>query len=121
MKTLSKEEAKQQGYATFNRGPHICIDVPDGQQTISVRTSNGKLVTFDFIPYKEGGPANCIDIVQHDTGTVTSNGGRNDIPVQRVLCLGAGPTWFRSEAGKPVTVVAILLDPFEEKDNVKVD
>ncbi len=53
------------GFARFNRCPTLCVDLPDGFSTISVRTSNGNMLTFGFCPY-EGSPVpRCMDVVNH--------------------------------------------------------
>lgn len=65
MKTYTPQEAKAKGFATFNDAPHHCIDVADGVSTISLRTSEGKLITVSLLPYNTGGPPQCADVVSH--------------------------------------------------------
>lgn len=104
------------GFARFNQGQHLCVDIPDGHFTISVKTSEGRQITFAFVPYKEGKPARCIDI--HD------NGGKQigpdqanisegqDAQAQALICFsGGGPDPFKStyEDKKAVTLTTLLL------------
>lgn len=65
--SVSPEEAEAAGFASFNNNPHLCLEIPDGQFTISARTSTGRQVTFAFVPYKKDGPAQCVDITDHGT------------------------------------------------------
>jgi len=73
---LPFELVEQAGYARFNQCDHLCVDLPDGNQTITVRTSEGKKVTMAFLPYKTGGPAQCVDVAYASKGTSINNGGR---------------------------------------------
>ena len=66
---VTADDAEKAGYAQFNRNPHLCIDLPDGGFTITVKTSEGKRMTFAFQPYTTGGPPQCVDICYHDNGT----------------------------------------------------
>jgi hypothetical protein len=76
MKTM--KEAQEAGFATFNDQPHLCIDIPDGSHTITVRTSEGKTVTFAFQSYTKDGAPQCIDIAREDqTAGVWDNGGES--------------------------------------------
>lgn len=68
--TTGERDETQHGFAVFNKVPHIGIEVPDGDSTISVRTSAGELITFCFLRAKSGdGPPTCVDIhhVSHDS------------------------------------------------------
>lgn len=105
-------QVKDLGYAKFNGGPHLCLDVPDGHYTISVRTSEGHLITFAFVPYKENGPAQCVDVQHHNTG-VTKMNGDFPCPVQKVICFTPGNDVFRSKRDdkKPTTLVTFILQP----------
>jgi len=64
---LSPDGAEAAGYARFNDGPHLAVDVPDGNITITARLTNGKRVTFAFIPYRKDEPAGCVNISCDDT------------------------------------------------------
>jgi len=65
----SGDEAEAAGYAQFNRVPHLAVDVPDGYLTITAKMSDGRRITFAFLPYREGAPPSCVDVVYHDSGT----------------------------------------------------
>jgi len=113
MKIMNEPEAQAMGYATFGDVDTACIEVPDSEKgfVISARTSEGKRLTFAFLPYKEGGPPQCVDIVYHDSPKPKVEG----YPTFDVLAFGKGPTAFDSRKSKiPVTVASILLDPHPE-------
>lgn len=44
---------------------HLFVDVPDGWATISCRQSDGRQVTFAFVPQGKGRPAQCVDVSLH--------------------------------------------------------
>ena len=76
---VPRNEAERLGFSTYNSGPHLCVDVPDGFSTITCRMSNGEKVVFAFIPYRDGAVPNCVDIA-HTTGKkveVPENDGRD--------------------------------------------
>lgn len=108
--TMHSTDAKMAGYAAFNRGPHLCVDAPDGNFTITVRTSEGKKVTFAFCPYCDGGPAQCVDVMHHTSGATIPNGDA-DIPTQEIIAFSVGRDAFRStlKDDKPVTTLTVLL------------
>jgi hypothetical protein len=96
--------AVKRGFATFNKGPHLLVDVPDGNFTISAKTSSGKRVTFAFAPYKKDGEAGCVDVSYHDSGKTLSN-NEEDLPAFNTI-------GFTPGGGKETesTIVAVLLD-----------
>lgn len=60
---LSPEDAAAAGFATFNRCDHVCIDLPPGMTSVSLRTVDGKLVSLCLLPTGEGDrQAECLDI-----------------------------------------------------------
>lgn len=121
-------EAASMGYATFNPGTHVCIDVPDGDTTFSFRTSTGKLVTVDFVPYEEGGVPQCIDIKEHHRDPdrfVKGDMSANDHYTQDVVVFGKGPTCYRNvsydvrendERPKP-TLITLLIDQDHRRED----
>ncbi len=63
---LSRNDAEDFGFAVFTGGEHVCVDLTDiGSATISVKTGNGELVTFAFIPRQKGKGHQCVDIKHH--------------------------------------------------------
>lgn len=128
---VSREQAEGAGYAVFNRGQHVCIDVPNGHSTITCRTSTGELLTFAFIPYAENGAPACVD-VHHKTAkrtfesrdfddpasinsAVERNPAADEVPAMNVICFSGGNDAYRSvgfpghRAALPTTLVGILL------------
>lgn len=106
MEIRTPSRALAHGYARFNGGPHLCIDLPDSEFTITCRTSDGRRTTFSFCCHEDGTPAICVDVKYH---------GRTDTdaPPQEVICFGNGVTPFRSNAEDPVTLTTILLPECE--------
>lgn len=104
------KNAESLGFAQFNGGPHLLVDVPNGHFTISTKTSQGKRVTFAFCPYEKDGPAQCIDIEHHNSERVVMNGVTPQA-VQTVICFSQGNDAFRgyTDAQKPVTLTTLLL------------
>lgn len=113
-KILAPVDAEMAGYARFNAGPHLCVDVPKGHSTISVRTPEGRLVTFGFCPYQKGGPPQCVD-VQHHTSNKAKMNGDTACPVQKLICFTVGQDTFRAEYDdeKPTTLVSLILEQYK--------
>jgi len=60
------DQCEAHGFAKFNGNKHLCIDIPEGNFTLSTRDCKGRKVTFAFVSYDEDGIApGCIDIQQH--------------------------------------------------------
>lgn len=108
--TVPSKEAEANGFAQFNNGPHLCVEVPDGPFTISAKTSEGKKITFAFCPYEEGGPAQCVDVQHHTSEKVVMN-GQHPCPVQQVICFTIGRDTFRAKVSdeKPTTLMTVIL------------
>jgi hypothetical protein len=106
------------GFAHFNGGPHLCVDVPNGNFTVTCRTSEGRKITFSFVPYTEDGPAKCVDVQHHTSGAAMDNGGSTDIPVQEVIAFTSGSSLFRSKFTdeRPCTLMTVLLATKEERE-----
>jgi hypothetical protein len=77
---LSVNDAKKKGFATYNGCQHLCLEIPDGMTTISARTSEGKKITFSFLPYKTDGPPQCVDIEHQTTTTFRTEASLNGHP-----------------------------------------
>ena len=102
---LERKEAESCGFAGYNGGRHLCLDLRDeGHVTISLKTGDGQLVTFALIPRHEGQGHQCVDIVNH-------SGPKGDAghPLQTVAILGAGPTLARVSPEDEATVTTLLL------------
>ena len=99
--------AAKAGYATFNEGPHLAVDVPaEGNLTITARTSTGKLVTFCFV-----GGAGCVDLMYHNSdlpevfGKFSSEASR---PFHMIGFTRGGDA-FDTRKTQPTTLATILL------------
>lgn len=108
-------ETRHTKFETFNGGPHLCVEVPDGHFTISCATSEGKKITFAFLPYRQNGPAQCVDVQHHTSGVVKMNGD-HPCPVQEIRAFGVGPTLFHNSLKdkEPCTFTTVLLRTKEE-------
>ena len=114
--TMSAIEAESLGYARFNDVPTLPVDVPDGNFTISARTSDGRRITFFFGEGSEGSPASFVDIQYHDHGSTIPNAGGGRSPTFDMLTIGLrGRHAFDSrkltEDDKPSIAVVLLGDP----------
>lgn len=109
---VSRQVAENCGFAGYNGGEHICVDLrengPAQHVTISVKTGDGQLVTFSLIPRHEGRGHQCIDIVNH-------SGPRNEdgCPLLTAAILGQGPTLARVAPKDEATVVALICPVVE--------
>lgn len=112
MLETEREYAEKKGFAVFNRGTHLCVDVPNGHYTVSCRLSNGKRVTFSFVPYEDGAPAACVDI-HHRSGDVWGQ----DWERQNVICFSGGRDAFRADSkdANPVSLTTLLLHPIPKE------
>jgi len=116
---MTQADAKAIGFAGFNNVPHKVIDLPDGAFTISAKTSDGRRVTFCFMPYGDG-PARFVDIQFHDRGTsVTTPAGSRSPTFNAFAVTKAGryvvDTRMLTEDIKP-TIVVVPLDTTEEEE-----
>ncbi len=107
--------AKARAFASFNEGPHLCVNVPNGNYTISARTASGKRVTFSFVPYDAHGEGQCVDVQYHDSGRTQSNGQR-ELPSFSVVGFRPGPgdsfdtrNPDKGVRGEP-TLITVLMD-----------
>lgn len=114
---LSATSAEEQGFATYNKnGVHVCIDLPQSNATISVKTPDGELVTFAFIPRPEGEGHQCVDIQHHGKVVNESN-----CPLQSASFLGQGPTnaVTRPQDDSPTTVVVLRIPTAKQQIKLK--
>ena len=110
MQIIPADQAEENGFAKFNGGPHLCVEVPNGHFTISAKLSDGRQITFAFSPYEENGVAKCVDV--HDKGGKKIEHQGQTREEQQVICFsGGGPDPFRTkeDSDKPVTLTTILL------------
>lgn len=108
----NKVEAAE--FAQFNRGPHLCVEVPDAISTISVRTSEGNKITFSFLPYREGGPPKCVDIQHHSIQTTVNDTNGKRLPVQEVIVFGYKKEDIHIKRADGYFITCVVL---EENDN----
>jgi hypothetical protein len=103
------DTAKAAGYATYNNGPHLAVDVPDGHSTVTCRTSAGHLVTFAFVAERHSATPYGVDIHDHTSPDLNKKGRARP---QEVACFGPGTTPFRSKRddADPVTVTCVIFD-----------
>jgi len=102
------------GYAEFNVCPHLAVDIPNEVFTITAKTSEGRRITFSFLPYKNGGAPRCVDIQYHDGGTSHFKNGA-DIPDFDAILIGAtkGKDIIQHDTRKEpfrTSIVCVLMD-----------
>lgn len=62
---MTAADAESIGFARFNDVPTLPVDIPDGNFTITAKTSDGRRVTFFFGEHKRGAPPSFVDIQYH--------------------------------------------------------
>lgn len=102
----SRAEAEKFGFAGFNNGKHLCIELPDEPITLTVKTKAGAKATFAFL----AGEAQCVDIQYHNSG-VTIRSGEADVPVQQCAVFTAGHPLYVSRLldAEPATLISLSL------------
>lgn len=112
---MTRDEALEKGYATFNGGPHLCVDVPEGHCTVTVKTPDGGKVTMAFLPRIDGSQSghSSVDIVSHENPKT-----KNGHPKQSALLLGEGPTngSVDFEDEEPTTIVVLKIPSFDREE-----
>lgn len=112
MKTFDTDHLNRmtrQGYAEFNRCNHVAIDVPDGQTTYSFRTSEGKRLTFCFLPYIKEGPPQCVDVAYHDSGVDVMTKSGEPMPAMHAI-LWTGGREHDTRQSAPVAFATLLIE-----------
>ncbi|WP_066547270.1 MULTISPECIES: hypothetical protein [unclassified Sphingomonas] len=87
---MTAADAESIGFARFNDVPTLPIDIPDGNFTISAKTTDGRRITFFFGEYKRGSPPSFVDIQYHDNGTRIANANGGTSPTFDMLTIGLG-------------------------------
>ncbi len=106
----SADAAMQHGFAEFNGGKHLCVDVPDDSFTVSCRTSEGRRITFSFLPYKQGGPPQAVDIQYHDSPVLIEHSD-TVLPAQSFIGFGPkrGDVRYSRHSTKPCTLLCVIM------------
>lgn len=87
---MTASDAEAVGFARFNDVPTLPIDIPDGNFTISARTSDGRRITFFFGEYRRAAPPSFVDIQYHDNGSAIPNANGGTSPTFDMLTIGMG-------------------------------
>lgn len=106
------KDAEEQGFKTFNkRAIHLCVDIPDGWSTVTCRLSNGKRVTFAFVPYEHEGVPQCVDVTAETGEVVMFKDAEGMIPlhIQAPIVFGKGPTYYRREKEQLPTLTTVMF------------
>ena len=116
---MSKADAEAIGFAGFNDVPHKVIDLPDGDFTISAKTSDGRRVTFSFQPHSPDGTARFVDIQFHDRGTTIPSANGDPMPTFNAFAITGGgrhivDTCALTENIKP-SILVMLMETVEEE------
>lgn len=108
---LSHDAAAKEGYATFNKVPHVCVDVPDHNVTITCRTSDGRRVTFAFLQYQKDNPPQCVDIHYADGPKWKGSDGREREANNILLFSDGGKQKAEMSIGKPISIACLVMNP----------
>lgn len=87
---MTAADAESIGFARFNDVPTLPIDIPDGNFTISAKTSDGRRITFVFGEYERQSAPSFVDIQYHDLGTRIPNANGGTSPTFDMLTIGQG-------------------------------
>lgn len=117
---MSKADAKAIGFAGYNDVAHKPIDIPDGYFTITAKTSEGRRVTFCFMPETCDGPSRFVDIQFHDRRTTVADADGGQQPTFDTFGIAKGGKHIidsrkLDEAEKP-SILVVLLDTKAETD-----
>ncbi len=112
---MSASDAEAIGFARFNDVPTLPLDIPDGDFTISMKTSDGRRMTIFFGAYRRGAPPRFVDIQYHDNGTVISNANGGMSPTFDMFTIGRGGRSAYDSRKHPAdekpSIAVILLRP----------
>lgn len=117
---MTAADAESIGFARFNDVPTLPVDIPDGNFTITAKTSDGRRVTFFFGEHKRGAPPSFVDIQYHDHGTNIANANGGISPTFEMLTIGlGGRRVFDSRKldadDKPSIAVILLGEPSRQE------
>lgn len=118
-KIVKSAEVSTAGFAKFNSGDHLCVELPKGHNTISVKTAEGKLLTFAFLPDEEGN-THCVDIQHHTAEEVSYTNKFGELvsaKQQNVILFGNGSyndpfnsKEYYANGNKPIVITTVLLN-----------
>jgi hypothetical protein len=110
------DSAEAAGFAQFNGGPHLCVEVPNNHFTVSAKTTEGKRITFAFVPYKEDGAAQCVDVKYHDSPAPRIPNGDMRLSVMHSVGFTVGhDTYDTRRMKEPTTLITVLLSDEDYK------
>jgi hypothetical protein len=113
---MTAADAESIGFARFNDVPTLPIDIPDGNSTISAKTTDGRRITFFFGEHRTGAPPSFVNIEFHDHGATIPNADGGRSPVFDMLTIGLrGRQVFDSRKSaidyKPSIAVILIGEP----------
>lgn len=112
---MTARDAEAIGFARFNDVPTLPIDIPDGNFTISARTSDGRRITFFFGEHRRGAPPSFVDIQYHDGGSTIPNANGGASPTFDMLTIGRGGSHAYDSRQQPAeqkpSIAVVLLEP----------
>ena len=77
---------------------------------MSCRTSEGRRITFAFLPYAENGPPQAVDIQYHDSPVLIEH-SETVLPAQSFIGFGPkrGDVRYSRHSAKPCTLLCVIL------------
>ncbi len=117
---MNHNDATAKGYAAFNQGNHVCIDVPDGQTTYSFRTSDGRRLTVCFLLARDGNPPEICDIAYHGKEGDTANRDNRNHQAFETITFGERPhspgiQFDTRTQSHPASIVCVLMEPVKAR------
>ena len=111
-KTLEHSGAHSDEYGLIldEGSHHLLVEVPDGASSVSLLTSEGKRIRLCFLPYEEGGPPQCMDVMRRDPGAGTVDLGRRiPAPGHEVKVMSGGFDLLDTQQGSQLATVTCII------------
>ena len=117
---MNHNDTTAAGFAAFNQGNHVTIEIPDGQTTYSFRTTEGKRLTVCFLPYRDGEAPQCADIAYNGTEAAPTKDA-NGHQAFELLAFGKlksgsrGDQFDTRKQPHPANIACVLMEDIKER------
>lgn len=113
---MNHNDATAAGFAAFNQGNHVTVEVPDGQTTYSFRTSDGKRLTVCFLPTKSVDAApGCVDVAYFGTEDDPTKDWRGHQAFEMLIFSNYKTPYDSRQTSHPANIATILLEDLKER------